>query len=118
MIDGVVVNKSASYRITFNNFVADGGDGFAIVTQCTNPLGGEVDIDTFARYLGAHSPVALSPSHAGSSGSTGRFSLRSSGRGRPEDLASSTRSLMANETVEKPGTGSKRASGPSVRTGV
>ena len=41
-----------------NNFMADGGDGYTVFRdQCTQPLGGEVDIDAFARYLGAHSPV-------------------------------------------------------------
>ena len=34
-----------------NNFIADGGDGFSVFKTCTSPLGGEVDIDAFARYL-------------------------------------------------------------------
>ena len=34
-----------------NNFLADGGDGFTVFTACTNPLGGEVDLDAFVRYL-------------------------------------------------------------------
>ena len=41
-----------------NNFIADGGDGFSVFKTCTNPLGGEVDIDAFARYLKAKSPLA------------------------------------------------------------
>jgi 5'-nucleotidase len=57
-IDGVAVNKAASYRVAMNNFVAEGGDGFTVFTQCTNALGGEVDIDAFARYLGDNSPLA------------------------------------------------------------
>jgi 5'-nucleotidase len=57
-IGGVTVDKAASYRIVMNNFIADGGDGFSVFRSCTNPLGGEVDIDAFARYLGAHSPVS------------------------------------------------------------
>ncbi|HSC93142.1 MAG TPA: bifunctional metallophosphatase/5'-nucleotidase [Gaiellaceae bacterium] len=60
-IGGVVVDKAASYRVAMNNFIADGGDGFSVFTTCTNPLGGEVDIDAFARYLGAHSPVSPPP---------------------------------------------------------
>ncbi len=46
---------------------SDGGDGFTVFTQCTNPLGGEIDIDAFVRYFGAHSPVSpppLEPDHA------------------------------------------------------
>jgi 5'-nucleotidase len=58
---GTPVNKAASYRVTMNNFMADGGDGYTVFRSCTAPLGGEVDLDAFARYLGAHSPVAPPP---------------------------------------------------------
>ena len=60
-IGGAVVDKAASYRVVLNNFIADGGDGFTVFRSCTAPLGGEVDIDAFARYLGAHSPVSPPP---------------------------------------------------------
>jgi 5'-nucleotidase len=52
------INKAASYRIAVNNFMADGGDNYTVFKSCTQPLGGDVDLDAFARYLGAHSPVA------------------------------------------------------------
>jgi 5'-nucleotidase len=52
------VDKAASYRIAVNNFMADGGDGYTVFRACTDPLGGEIDLDAFARYLDAHSPVA------------------------------------------------------------
>jgi 5'-nucleotidase len=52
------ISKSAPYRVAVNNFMADGGDGYTVFRACTDPLGGEVDLDAFARYLGAHSPVA------------------------------------------------------------
>jgi 5'-nucleotidase len=55
---GTPVSKTASYRIAVNNFMADGGDGYTVFRSCTQPLGGEVDLDAFARYLGAHQPVA------------------------------------------------------------
>jgi len=60
-IGGVAVDKAASYRVVLNNFIADGGDGFSVFRSCTAPLGGEVDIDAFGRYLAAHSPVAPPP---------------------------------------------------------
>ena len=60
-IGGAVVDKAASYRVVMNNFIADGGDGFTVFRSCTAPLGGEVDIDAFARYLGAHSPLSPPP---------------------------------------------------------
>ncbi len=60
-IDGTPVNKAATYRVTMNNFMADGGDGYTVFTQCAEPLGGEVDLDAFARYLGAHPNLAPPP---------------------------------------------------------
>jgi len=50
--------KGASYRVVMNNFMADGGDNYTVFKSCTDPLGGAVDLDAFAAYLGAHSPVA------------------------------------------------------------
>ncbi len=58
-IDGVTVNPSAPYRVTMNSFLADGGDGFSVFTQCTNPLGGEVDLDAAVRYFQDNSPIGL-----------------------------------------------------------
>jgi 5'-nucleotidase len=66
IVDGTVsfdggatfISKTASYRVAMNNFMADGGDNYTVFRSCTDPLGGEVDLDAFARYLGAHSPVA------------------------------------------------------------
>jgi 5'-nucleotidase len=51
------IDKAASYRVVVNNFMADGGDGYTVFRSCTDPLGGDVDLDAFARYLAAHSPV-------------------------------------------------------------
>src|SRR4051812_39914980 len=53
-----VIDKAASYRVVVNNFMADGGDGYTVFRSCTAPLGGDVDLDAFARYLQAHSPIA------------------------------------------------------------
>jgi 5'-nucleotidase len=52
------ISKAASYRVVMNNFMADGGDNYTVFRSCTAPLGGEVDLDAFARYLQAHSPLA------------------------------------------------------------
>lgn len=57
-IGGQVVNKASTYRVVLNNFISDGGDGFTVFRSCTNPLGGDVDIDAFGRYVQAHSPLA------------------------------------------------------------
>jgi len=69
VVDGTVsfdggvtfIDKAASYRVTMNNFMAEGGDNYTVFRSCTDPLGGEVDLDAFTRYLGAHSPVAPPP---------------------------------------------------------
>jgi 5'-nucleotidase len=50
-IDGVTVDPAKPYRVTMNSFLADGGDGFAVFKTCTNPLGGEVDLDAAVRYF-------------------------------------------------------------------
>jgi 5'-nucleotidase len=55
--DGAPVNKATTYRVAMNNFMADGGDGYTVFRSCTDALGGEVDLDAFARYLMANSPV-------------------------------------------------------------
>jgi 5'-nucleotidase len=52
------IDKAATYRVSMNNFMADGGDGYTVFKSCTQPLGGSVDIDAFAAYLLKHSPVA------------------------------------------------------------
>ena len=60
-INGVAVDPAASYRVTVNSFLADGGDSFPILTQGTNRLGGEVDTDALERYIATNSPVAPGP---------------------------------------------------------
>jgi 5'-nucleotidase len=61
MLQGVPVNPAASYRVTVNSFLADGGDNFAILTAGTHRLGGAVDTDAFEAYFAAFSPVAPGP---------------------------------------------------------
>ncbi len=60
-INGVVVDPAATYRITVNNFLATGGDGFAILKQGTNQLGGAIDLDALNVYFAAKSPIAPGP---------------------------------------------------------
>jgi 5'-nucleotidase len=60
------VDKATSYRVALNNFTADGGDGFTVFRSCTDPLGGDVDLDAFTAYLAAHpglAPPALDRIH-------------------------------------------------------
>jgi len=60
-INGVAVNPTASYRVTVNNFLAAGGDGFTRLTAGTNLFTGGVDLDAFVNYITSHSPVAPGP---------------------------------------------------------
>ncbi|MGD9572082.1 MAG: bifunctional UDP-sugar hydrolase/5'-nucleotidase [Thermoleophilia bacterium] len=57
-LNGTPIDPAATYRVTVNSFLADGGDGFAVLTQGTNRLGGGSDLDAFTAYLGANAPVA------------------------------------------------------------
>ena len=53
-LDGVLVDPAASYRVTVNSFLADGGDSFAVFREGTDRTGGGVDLDELIAYLGAH----------------------------------------------------------------
>jgi 5'-nucleotidase len=58
MIGGAPVDPAGTYRITVNSFLADGGDGFSVLTQGTNDVVGGADVDALTAYLGANRPVA------------------------------------------------------------
>ncbi len=49
--NGVVLHPGKTYRITVNNFMATGGDGFTVLLGGTNLLGGAQDIDALVAYL-------------------------------------------------------------------
>lgn len=51
---GLVVEPARSWRVTVNNFLADGGDGFTALRGGTERLGGAQDIDALASYLAAY----------------------------------------------------------------
>jgi len=51
VIGGVVQNPGKTYRVTINNFLATGGDGFTVLLGGTNVLGGAQDIDALVAYL-------------------------------------------------------------------
>jgi 5'-nucleotidase len=50
-INGVPIDPLATYRVTVNNFLADGGDGYSLFREGTNRYVGEIDLDAFARYI-------------------------------------------------------------------
>ncbi len=56
-LNGVAIDPAAHYQVAMNNFLADGGDGFSVFKEGTNPIGGMVDLDAFVAYLMHHDPV-------------------------------------------------------------
>jgi 5'-nucleotidase len=60
-LNGTTIDPERTYRVTVNSFLADGGDGFSVLTQGTNRLGGAVDTDAFEQYFTQFSPVAPGP---------------------------------------------------------
>jgi 5'-nucleotidase len=57
-VDGVPLDPAGTYRVTVNNFLSEGGDGFTALRQGTNVTGGPIDLDAFTAFLAANSPVA------------------------------------------------------------
>ncbi|MFJ6199803.1 bifunctional metallophosphatase/5'-nucleotidase [Micromonospora sp. NPDC092111] len=57
-LGGVAVTDGGTYRVTVNNFLSGGGDGFTALTAGTNQVTGMIDLDAFVAYLTASSPVS------------------------------------------------------------
>jgi len=60
-LNGVPIDLNASYRVTVNSFLADGGANFTALRQGTDRLGGALDLDALVDYFAANSPVAPGP---------------------------------------------------------
>jgi len=60
-INGAQVDPAASYRVSVNNFMADGGDQLYVLTQGTNRLGGALDLDALEDYFIANPVVTPGP---------------------------------------------------------
>ncbi len=60
-INGTAISPGSLYRVTVNNYLAEGGDNFAVLKAGVDRLGGAQDIDAFVNYFAAFSPVAPGP---------------------------------------------------------
>ena len=61
-LNGTPIDSAATYRVTTNDFLANGGDGFSLLTGGTDRTTAPgFDIDALVAYLGANSPVAPGP---------------------------------------------------------
>ncbi|HEY5821460.1 MAG TPA: bifunctional metallophosphatase/5'-nucleotidase [Propionibacteriaceae bacterium] len=58
VLNGVPVAPDTSYRVTVNNFLAGGGDGFTVFKEGTDLAGGPIDLDAFTAYLTANPNLA------------------------------------------------------------
>ena len=61
-LGGTPIDPAASYRVTTNDFLANGGDGFTRLAQGTDRATAPgFDLDALVAYLGAGTPVAPGP---------------------------------------------------------
>ncbi len=57
-LNGQRIDPAASYRVTVNNYLAVGGDGFTVLKEGIAPQIGVYDVDALYGYFKANSPVA------------------------------------------------------------
>jgi 5'-nucleotidase len=57
-LNGQRIDPAANYRITVNNYLAVGGDGFTVLKEGTAPQFGIYDVDALYGYFQANSPIA------------------------------------------------------------
>jgi 5'-nucleotidase len=57
-LNGQRVDPATRYRVTVNNYLAVGGDGFTVLKQGTAPQFGIYDVDALDGYFQANSPIA------------------------------------------------------------
>jgi 5'-nucleotidase len=56
-IGGQAISPSATYRVTVNSFMADGGDEFYVLKNGADRVGGPQDLDAMTAYFGRGQPV-------------------------------------------------------------
>ncbi len=57
-LNGQRVDPARSYRVTVNNYLAVGGDGFTVLKEGTGQQFGIYDVDALYGYFQANSPIA------------------------------------------------------------
>jgi 5'-nucleotidase len=60
-LNGTPIDPAASYRVTVNNYLALGGDGFTVLKQGSKPQTGAFDDEALFAYFQANSPIAPPP---------------------------------------------------------
>ncbi len=57
-LNGKPIDPTANYRVTVNNYLSVGGDGFSLLKEGTAPLVGVYDIDALYEYFRSNSPIS------------------------------------------------------------
>jgi 5'-nucleotidase len=60
-LNGALIEPAKTYRVTINNYLALGGDGFAAFTDGTDAQFSVYDVDALFAYFRANSPIAVAP---------------------------------------------------------
>jgi 5'-nucleotidase len=61
LLDGRPIDPAAHYRVTVNNFLADGGDGFTVLREATERSTGGTDLAALVAWFEANSPISPGP---------------------------------------------------------
>ena len=56
-LNGQPIDPAASYRVTVNDYLAVGGDGFTVLKKGPAPQFGVYDVDALYAYFQANSPI-------------------------------------------------------------
>jgi len=60
-LNGTRIDPAAGYRVTVNNYLSVGGDGFTVLKDGVAPLVGVYDIDALYGYFRANGPIGPAP---------------------------------------------------------
>jgi len=61
LVDGRPIDPNAPYRVTVDDFMLGGGDGYVVLSHGTDRVPGPVDITALVDYLEANTPLAPPP---------------------------------------------------------
>src|SRR6266481_3670100 len=60
-LNGQRIGSATSYRVTVNNYLSVGGDGFTVLKEGTAPRIGVYDVDALFAFFRANSPIGPAP---------------------------------------------------------
>ncbi len=60
-LNGQRIGPATSYRVTVNNYLSVGGDGFTVLKEGTAPRFGVYDVDALYAFFRANSPIGPAP---------------------------------------------------------